>query len=120
MVVKSKFLLGFVQAKNTIGLMKGTRNSEWNSPQTISSTRTCNDSRIHFNDFDVIFGKNSFATVIAELGERDERAGAKIVEDERRLCSIAEEWREWESATLRCSHDSTTGRENSGAIGNGN
>jgi hypothetical protein len=117
-VVESKFLLGLVEAKDAVGLVKGRSNR--NSPETIRCTSTVDDNSIHFNDFDVIFGKNSCTIIIAQLRQRNECAGAQIVEDEGRLCGIAEEWREGESATLRGCHASTAGRENSRAIGERN
>jgi hypothetical protein len=73
-----------------------------------------------FEKSDIRAGKNCNTTVIAELGERDERAGTEVVKNEGRLGRIAEEGGQGEDTGVCGAHDRTVGRQDRGAIGNGN
>ena len=75
MVIEGKFFFGLVKAKDTISLMKG-RSGYGEMPQAILCAGASDDDFVLLKDFDIIFGEDSNAIVVTELGQGDQGAGS--------------------------------------------
>lgn len=93
-MILGEFLFGAIGSEDAIGLVNG-RLEDWERPETIVHAMAFNDSFIVFCDGDIVFGENSDAVIVAELGERDEGSSLEVIQYMSMLRSRRKFIREW-------------------------